>query len=287
MFSKIISQAERNSRTAVKRKPGDFFGDGSRLLYRGGKVCKDGSGNPLTDRDLLYCGACGGLKQWRVYAPFLDRIIEPYVLCECEQKAEGRESGRIAEENRQRRISANLSQADSLMLKNTFSADKYPESSAGKTFRDYCRRWHEYYKPKNLGLYIYGGVGTGKTFYASCIANEIAREYTATVRALSVTKAVNDLFSTDDKSGYIDELAGVDLLILDDFGAQRRTDYASEVMFSIIDERYKAQKPLILTSNLDYAELQKHRSTDRVYDRVIDMCIPFPMTGSSMRGVNI
>lgn len=95
------------------------------------------------------------------------------------------------------------------------------------------------------------------------------------------------MYSTDDKSGFISELASVDLLILDDFGAQRRTDYSNEILFLIIDERYKAQKPLILTGNLDYSVIKQKRSRDRVYDRVIDMCIPYRMTGRSKRGVRI
>ena len=287
MFSKIISQAEQKSRSGVKIRQGDYFGDGSRLLYRDGEISKDGDGRPLTDKGLLYCGRCGNLRQYRIYASFLKRVIEPYVPCDCEQREDARQDARIAEENRQRRIDRNLSQADRLMLKNSFAADKYPDSEAGKLFRDYCRHWRGFYKPKGVGLYIFGGIGTGKTFYASCVANEIARVYGDSVRAMSVTKAINDMYSTDDKSGFIQELAAVDLLILDDFGAQRKTDYSGETVFSIIDERYKAQKPLILTSNLDYGVLKKMRSKDRVYDRVIDMCVPYHMTGDSRRGVQI
>ena len=66
------------------------------------------------------------------------------------------------------------------------------------------------------------------------------------------------------------------LLILDDFGAERNTEYALEQLFNVIDARYQAGKPLILTSNLSLADLKNpadnaHR---RVYDRVLEMCHP-------------
>jgi len=214
-------------------------------------------------------------------------MIEPYVPCLCEQQKDKNIHDRIVEENRQRRIDNNLSQADKLLLKSTFSADKFPKSEASRLFRDYCNHWRDTNLPRGTGLYIFGGVGVGKTFYASCIANEVAQKYGNTVKALSITKAINDLFSTSDKSGYIDELAKVDLLIIDDFGAERKTEYSNEVVYSILDERYKAQKPLILTSNTDYGILQNQRKTNRVFDRVIDMCLPYQMIGESMRGITI
>lgn len=287
MIDTVISQALRHSREGITLRQGDYFGDGSRLIYRDGEVSRNGDGKPLTDKGLLYCGKCGQLRQYRIYASFLKKVIEPYILCDCEQQKDQRERDRLIEENRQRRIGMNLSQADRLMLKNTFDADKYPDSEASRLFRDYCRRWKEEYLPKGMGLYIFGDIGVGKTFYASCIANEIARVYGDTVKAMSVTRALNDMFSTEDKSGFINELAAVDLLILDDFGVQRSTEYSSETVFSIIDERYKSQKPLILTGNLDYGVIKQKRSHDRVYDRVIDMCIPYRLSGRSKRGIQI
>ena len=289
MFNRIISQTVQRSKSAVQIKPCDYVGDGSKTLYINGEVSKDAYGRPLTDKGLLYCGKCNTLKQYRIYAPFADKVIEPYVECDCERQLDEQEHRRIAEENRQRQIDLNLSQADSLMLKNTFALDKSPDSDAGKLFRDYCRHWRDNFRPKNIGLYIFGDVGVGKTFYASCVANEIARVYGDTVRALSVTKAINDIFSATDKSGYIEGLASVDLLVLDDFGTERKTEYGLEQIYSIIDERYKAQKPIILTSNLDYKALSQKAGIpqQRIFDRVKDMCVPVKMDGKSKRGISI
>lgn len=286
MFDSVIADTVQRSFDNIPVNTDDYVGDGSQILYRDGEISRDGDDNPLTDEGLIYCGKCHELKQYRIYSSLLGKVIEPLVWCKCGRRLDKQERDRITEENRQRRIAQNLSQADSLMLKNTFDEDKHPHTGVSRQCHDYCRNWNEYYKPRNIGMYIYGSVGVGKTFYASCVANEIARVYGDTVKALSVTKAINDLFSTDDKSGYIDKLAEVDLLVLDDFGSERKTDYALEQIFSIIDERYKAQKPIIITSNLDYGNLKSKTSIQyqRIYDRVIDMCIPVKVEGQSMRG---
>lgn len=285
MISHVLGEVEQRSRKSISINTDDYVGDGSQILYRDGEVSRDGEGNPLTDEGLIYCGKCHELKQYRIYSGLLGRVLEPLVLCKCGEMLDKQEHDRILEENRQRRIKQNLSQADSLMLSNTFQSDRHPNSDISRTFLDYCRHWVDFNKPKNIGLYIYGSVGVGKTFYASCIANAVAKSYGDTVKALSVTKAINDLFSTEDKSGYIDKLAEVDLLVLDDFGSERKTDYALEQIFSIIDERYKAQKPIIITSNLDYDNLKNATNIQyqRIYDRVIDMCAPIKIEGKSMR----
>lgn len=289
IFNHIMAQLEQKSRSAIQIKPGDYYGDGSITLYVQGKVSCDANGQPLTDKGLLYCGKCHSLKQIRQYASFLGRVIEPYAVCECEARQIEQEYNRLADENQQRQIAINLSQADSLMLKNTFAVDKQPESEVSKVFRDYCRHWRDKYRLKNIGLYIFGDVGVGKSFYAACIANEVARVYGDTIKVVSAVRIINDLYSADDKSGYIDSLAAVDLLIIDDFGAERKSEYGYEQMFSVIDERCKAQKPLILTSNLDCKSLlQKGNITQRrIYDRVKDMCVPIKMDGESKRGIEI
>ena len=288
MIGSIITETARKAAKSIYYRDGDYYGEGTVVMTDwSGNTATDEKGNVLTDQGLLYCGKCRTLKQIRLYSSLLKRVLEPYCICKCAQAKETAEHNRILRQAKVLNAHHTLSRADCLMLRSTFKEDKYPDCPMSKIAHEYVSRWDSFYRAKNLGLYIYGNVGVGKTFYASCIANEIAHVYGGSVKAVSVAKAVNDMYSTDDKSGFISELASVDLLILDDFGAQRRTDYSNEILFLIIDERYKAQKPLILTGNLDYSVIKQKRSRDRVYDRVIDMCIPYRMTGRSKRGVRI
>ena len=86
--------------------------------------------------------------------------------------------------------------------------------------------------------------------------------------------------------GYIvDRLCGYLLLVIDDFGMERGTEYALERIYNIIDGRYRSRKPLIVTTNLTLTELKKPQDTAhaRIYDRLLELCTPIACTGPSMR----
>lgn len=288
MLGSIISKTARKAAKSIYYRDGDYYGEGTVVMTDwNGNTATDEKGNVLTDQGLLYCGKCRKPKQIRLYSSLLGRVLEPYCLCGCAQAKETAEHDRILRQAKELNAHHALSRADNLMLRSTFQEDKYPDCPMSKIAHEYVLRWDSFYRVKNLGLYIYGNVGVGKTFYASCIANDIAKVYGSTVKALSITTALNELYSTSDKAGYISNLASYDLLILDDVGTERRTDYTTEQIFSIIDERYKAQKPLIVTSNFDYPSLQSvydiHQQ--RINDRIRDMCIPIEYKGESKRGI--
>lgn len=288
MLSSVINETARKAAKSIYYCDGDYYGDGTVVMTDwNGNTATDGQGNVLTDQGLLYCGKCRKRKQIRLYSSLLGRVLEPYCLCKCQHDKNAAEHDRILRQAKELNAQHTLSRADNLMLRSTFKEDKYPNSSMSRIAHDYVNRWELFYSRNNIGLYIYGNVGVGKTFYSSCIANDIAKVYGNTVKALSITTALNELYSTSDKAGYISDLASYDLLILDDFGTERRTDYTTEQIFSIIDERYKAQKPLIVTSNSEYASLKDADDIhqQRINDRIRDMCIPVEHKGESKRGI--
>lgn len=288
MLGSIISETARKAAKSIYYRDGDYYGDGTVVMTdMDGYASKDEHGNVLTDQGLLYCGKCRTLKQIRLYSSLLKRVLEPYCVCKCAQEKDAAEHDRMLRQAKELNAHHVLRRADSLMLRSTFREDKYPDCPMSKLAHEYVARWDTFYRRKNVGLYIYGNVGVGKTFYASCIANDIAKVYGSTVKALSITTALNELYSTSDKAGYITDLASYDLLILDDFGTERRTDYTTEQIFSIVDERYKAQKPLIITSNCEYPLLQGvyNIQQQRINDRIRDMCIPIEHKGETKRGI--
>lgn len=139
-------------------------------------------------------------------------------------------------------------------------------------------------KEKNCGLIFLGDVGTGKTFAAACIANVLA-DKGVSVCMTSFSSALKAIFAAEDKEKVFDELCGYDLLILDDFGAERDTSYAVEQLYSLIDKRYISGKPLIITTNLSYRELKsaENISYKRIYDRILEMCVALVFKGENMR----
>ena len=75
------------------------------------------------------------------------------------------------------------------------------------------------------------------------------------------------------------------LLIIDDLGTERGTDYVLEQVYQIIDQRYKNKQPLIVTTNLTWQEIKNAETTamQRIYDRIVEMCLPVQVTGTSKR----
>ena len=155
--------------------------------------------------------------------------------------------------------------------------------------RKYVQHWSEMRK-NNLGLLFWGQPGNGKTFAAACIANaliESSNPFPPTVKMTTVGTILNRLpsLSAADKEYYLSHFLNADLLILDDFGMERQTDYAREQVFHIIDGRYLAKRPLLVTTNLSLNHMKN--TTDlaekRIYDRVLELCVPVFFSGESQR----
>lgn len=94
---------------------------------------------------------------------------------------------------------------------------------------------------------------------------------------------LNDLFETEFKTEYIRALAGYELLIIDDLGAERSSEYSLENVFSVIDRRYRSRRPLIVTTNLPLPRIKTETDIEkrRIYDRILEMCIPLKVDGES------
>lgn len=148
----------------------------------------------------------------------------------------------------------------------------------------YVEQWQTM-RAENLGLFLWGGVGTGKSFLAGCIANALM-EQEVPVRMTSFARILNELNSSfSGRNEVVDKLCRYPLLIIDDFGMERGTEYALEQIYNIVDSRYRSRKPLIVTTNLSLTELQNPQDTAhaRIYDRVLEMCLPILFTGKNFR----
>ncbi len=155
--------------------------------------------------------------------------------------------------------------------------------------RRYVANWKQMLE-QNLGLLFWGKPGNGKTFAAGCIANallELEDIHAPTVKMTTFGTILNKLpgMSAQDKEWYLSGFQTCDLLILDDLGMERKSDYAREQVFNLIDSRYLSCKPLIVTTNLSLSDL-KHPSDmheQRIYDRILEMCVPVCFDGDSLR----
>ena len=169
---------------------------------------------------------------------------------------------------------------DKTLRRCTFEND----DRANSEISDRARKYVKQFDLKSKGLLLFGTVGTGKTFIAACIANALVNQcyscYMTTFARIS-----NDMQATWEKQDYIKRLMRHDLIIIDDLAAERNTEYMNEVIFSVIDERYRSGKPIIVTTNLTWAELKNPDSItkSRVYSRLFEMCWPIHIKGTDRR----
>ena len=236
--------------------------------------------------NLMYCGKCNTPKQKRFDKPFIDGKDTVYVPCACRSKE-------IEEERRQEELRKHYQLVDRLrsqgirdkkMLEWTFANDNGTTPLMDKA-KKYVDNFDEMRK-NNVGLLLWGDVGTGKSFFAGCIANAlIEKEISVCMTNFGVILA--DMMNLQiDKNEYIQNLNRKSLLVIDDFGMERNTAFALEQLYNVIDSRYTTSKPLIITTNLTLPEIENTAiQTDyrRIYDRVLEMCVPIQFKGKSKR----
>ena len=141
------------------------------------------------------------------------------------------------------------------------------------------------YLEKGQGIMFYGNVGTGKTYAAAMIANSLLEDYYS-VRMVTLPRLVNEINENwDDRNEKIDALCELDLLIIDDIGAERESDYMNEQVLQVIDARYLSGKPLIVTTNLGDEDFTSVGSMARarIFSRLREMCAPVAVTGADRR----
>ena len=148
----------------------------------------------------------------------------------------------------------------------------------------YAEHWEEM-QAENIGCLFWGNVGNGKSYLAGCIANALM-EKEVPVYMTNFAVILGDLSpGFTGRNEYISRLCRYPLLIIDDFGMERGTDYGLEQVFHVIDTRYRSNKPLIATTNRPLDELKKPTDTahSRIYDRLLSMCVPIRFTGVNFR----
>lgn len=166
----------------------------------------------------------------------------------------------------------------------TFENDDMSKPEITSIAKKYVENFKTF-KNNGKGLLFYGTVGTGKTYVAAEIANALIN-MGKPVLMTNFSRIINKLQSSfEGRQEYIDGLNEFDLLILDDLAAERQTEYVLENVFNIIDARYRAKKPFIITTNLSIEQLKnpENIATARIYDRILERCFPVKVKGASNR----
>jgi DNA replication protein DnaC len=151
----------------------------------------------------------------------------------------------------------------------------------------YLNNWKTM-KHNGYGFYFWGNVGAGKTHAAIVLANELMEREMVEVLFLNMPEAitrVKNTFDSDIKtedSRLFERMKEMELLVLDDVGVEKYSDWMADQMYQIIDHRWKNRKPMIITSNLSLEDLGKIYKP-QIASRIMGNCKPIRFTERDRR----
>lgn len=235
---------------------------------------------------LLVCGVCGKPKELLLPGVLGRKPSVVHRMCDCEAKAEAarrEKEARAAEDARRTKARDRCFPSGGFFRDCTFARDdgRSPGTSA------LCKRYADTFDVKDPGgLLLWGDVGGGKSFMASCIANE-SIDLGFTALSIDLRYFSNLMESSFEKRiENVKRVLAPDLLVIEDLGAQRRTDYAMEHVYTLVDGRYRTGRPMVVTTNFTLSDMESAPENDpwrRIFDRVLERCYPVHFDGMSRR----
>ena len=232
-------------------------------------------------------------------AGFSEDYLDPPFYCKrCEDTGRG-EGGRLCDCIRERaiRISleelAHISPSEHCSFEN-FSLDYYKDikdKSGNSVYRraqsnfQYLKAYSEDFSPNSKSLYIFGKTGLGKTHLTLAVANAVIRKGYYVIYGMA-----GALFSSIEEEKFrgisgkysMKNLLGCDLLIIDDLGSEFKTSFSASVVHNIIESRLLANKPVIITTNLDINAIHAQYG-ERIASRIIGEYVPIKFDGADIR----
>ncbi len=164
-----------------------------------------------------------------------------------------------------------------------------------KELLNYCKVFDEV-KVDGIGILLTGNPGTGKSFYTSCIYNELKDKYK--VYRFNFSFYLETLKKDFNEIERLEFVRNADLIIIDDLGNEvmekesktekdeNSINWRQERLFNLIQEIYENEIPVIISSNLTYGQLNKFleiKGSDKLMDRLIEHCKHFRFDWESRR----
>ena len=242
----------------------------------------------INESGLICCSKCRTPRQKRIEVS--GKTIEPRCMCACqtedydrrEQERKHREFLDLVAKNR------SIGLPDPGLRKHTFENDLGYNQKQIRMARRYVQHWEEMQK-NSTGLLLWGDVGTGKSFIAGCIANALLDKGVPVIMTnfARLLNKLTDMYAGD-RNAYTDSFKRYPLMIIDDLGVERNSEFAREQVFGVIDSRYRSELPMIVTTNLTLEELQhpEDLSRSRIYDRILERCLPIRVNEQNIRELN-
>lgn len=262
-INEALNAVAARARQNAKPRPDDYLKDG-----------------------LIHCGACHTPRQFVLTIPTMERGMIVPCLCACDEEQQRKmeiAKKELRQMDRQAKAAVRcFGDNAATMAKKTFETVD-PAVNPKQTAM--CRRYAEdfdFMHKNGRGLLLHGDIGNGKTHLAACIANALMAKGRE-ARFLSLPEMA--LLTIDQRRAVLEELRTVELAIVDDFGAQRRSEFMDEIAFEVMDTRSRTNLPLVITSNFTAEEIKNasDRAMARILDRVLERTHPILFDGQSLR----
>ena len=221
------------------------------------------------------------------YDPFKEIMRKLPGTCPCQEARREAERRHWQEENR-RNLLRSLRDAAQLGRYSEATLDTFrPRTGTEKALWE-CKRFVNEF-PRNTGILLSGKYGNGKSHLAGAICNALIEQghkclFRNVLQLLNSIKATWDSESTDREWNLMHEFKTADLLVLDDLGAHKWSEWREDTLYTIIDSRYSLQNPVVVTTNCSLDELEE-RVGGRSFDRLKEMCLMIENTADSYREI--
>lgn len=185
------------------------------------------------------------------------------------------------EESEYRRKRSGMPEAYMAKTGKDFDWSVYGDDAGVQTTKDLLNRFITEFRHQEIagrGLYIYSWTrGSGKTFLACCIANEVIKRYDINVKFISMSDYLQKVADKSETAREeVKAIREATLLIIDDIGATTTyKDWEGEKILNLVDFRYKRKLLTIYTSNVESLELKcDDRAVERIYADTLDIKLP-------------
>ncbi len=240
-----------------------------------------------------FCGKLLDLKDYRALYEnnYIENIAKAYSRCNCEEANKiWKKHDELSEKEKIKEF--NLKQIDKLFQNNNLGKRQLNSTFENYKITNKNKKAYENAKKyanklingeTDKGLFITGTFGVGKTYLASCIANETIKNKSTVVfgTLIQLLDYIKDTYKDSDMSDkeYLNLYSSVYLLIIDDLGKEKPTEWVLEKLFLIVNNRYNNYLPIVITTNYNRNQLRErlcvnknYSMVDSIISRLYEMC---------------
>lgn len=239
----------------------------------------------IGDDGLKHCSVCDG--DLEVVCKWPWGTVKHTCMCKC--KTEAYEADQAALNTDATGLKILRYKSINRKLNPSVSEATFENDNGSQPKLSFCREYAKNFRDKlerGSGLILLGPCGTGKSFGAACILNSVLEQgYQALMISIEKIAEQAEEAGFEGRGEYFDELMNIPLLIIDDLGTARETEYMMEITNRVVSDRDKSMKPLIVTTNIPYEDIKNPKNDDwaRIWSRINCRSIPINFSGEDKR----